>query len=452
MVCAHPSPRPGPGNAGETWPKSLKLFTVCSMALAPAAPAAAYPRPPIRIRTFLILGLVAWCLCSLVPRALSGYRVHTLATAVADYAVCMAGPTGPALFRDNPAEFSRLLHRRIVAAGSKERPFEKCAKQALAITGSTEIAHKHELSAQSFTDYGLAGIETPSGLAVTSEPLISAARAAWPFVRGYIALVKPSLGAFEAIHPVGLPRPGVGRGIPAWRGVYRSVKRTPDALWLSFGNGAHLSLHKSTDNGLTWRPASLPSTSDFAERCLTGDGRAYEVSPSADHDVLEVHAVEQDGTAHAMQLAPESSTVLALACDERALIVLLRAQGSKLSELYACPFAARCTLLPGPRPDALPGLFDQTLDIARVHGTTVLAVTSHDVVRVSSSRDEGRTWTPFYVAYDAAEHPEVRADVRTPSHLLAIENRVFLYGGGNRAAQSYSVLVSDDHGASFRTP
>jgi hypothetical protein len=36
--------------------------------------------------------------------------------------------------------------------------------------------------------------------------------------------------------------------------------------------------------------------------------------------------------------------------------------------------------------------------------------------------------------------------------LLSIDNRLFLYGGGNRAAQSYSVLISDDHGASFRTP
>ncbi len=422
------------------------------MALAPAAPSAAFPRPPIRIRSVLALGLAAWCLFSLVPRGLAGYRVHTLANAVADYAVCMAGPTGPALFRDNPSEFSRLLHRRIVAAAPSERPFDKCAKHALAITGSPEIAHKHEQSAASFSDYGLTGLETTSGLAVTSEPLLAAVHAAWPFVRGYTALVKPSLGAFEAIHPVGLPRPAVGRGIPGWRGVYRSVKRGPDALYLAFGKGPHLSMHKSTDNGLTWRPASLPSASDFAERCLTGDGRAYEVSPSADHDVLEVHAIEQDGTAHAMQLAPESSAVQALACDERALIVLIRAQGAKVSELYTCPFAARCTLLPSPRPDALPGLFDQSIDIARVHGTTVLAVTSRDIVRVSSSRDEGRTWTPFYVAFDAAEHPEVRADVRTPSHLLTIENRVFLYGGGNRSQQSYSVLASDDHGASFRTP
>jgi hypothetical protein len=422
------------------------------MALAPAASTAAFPRPPIRIRSVLALGLVAWCLFSLVPRALAGYRVHTLATSVADYAVCMAGPTGPALFRDNPGEFARLVHRRLVAAASTERPFDKCAKHALAITGSPEIARKHALGAASFTDYGLSGSESAAGLAVTSEPLVAAAHSAWPFVRGYTALVKPSLGAFEAIHPVGLPRPAVGRGIPAWRGVYRSVKRTPDALWLAFGKGAHLSVHKSTDNGVTWRPAALAQTGDFAERCLTGDGRAYEVTSSADHDVLEVNSIEQDGTAHAMQLAPETSTVYALACDERALVLLVRAQGSRSSEVFECPFAGRCTTMPGPRPDALPGLSEQTLDIARVHGTTVLSVTNRDIVRITSSRDEGRTWTPFYVAYDSAEHPEVRADVRTPSHLLTIDNRVFLYGGGNRSAQSYSVLVSDDHGASFRTP
>ncbi|HWZ91973.1 MAG TPA: sialidase family protein [Polyangiaceae bacterium] len=423
------------------------------MALAPAAPTAAFPPLPIRIRSILVLGLIAWFSCSLVPRALAGYRVHSLATTVADYAVCMAGPTGPALFRDNPAEFSRLVHRRIVAAAPAEHPFEKCSKHALEITGSAEVARKHGLSAASFAEYGLSGTESASALAVTIEPLVNAAHAAWPFVRGYTALVKPSLGAYEAIHPVGLPRPAVGRGIPGWRAPYRSVKKGPDALWLAFGKGAHLSLHKSTDNGLTWRPASTASAgADFAERCLTGDGRSFEVGLSADHDVLEVTSTELDGTAHATQLAPESSTVYALACDERALVALVRAQNAKSSELYACPFGGRCALFSGPRNDALPGLYDQTLDVARVHGTTVLAVGTKDTVRVSSSRDEGRTWTPFYVAFDVAEHPEVRADVRVPSRLLTIDGRLFLYGGANRATQSYSVLISDDHGASFRTP
>lgn len=426
---------------------------LCSMALAPAAQSAAFPQLPIRIRSVLALGIVAWLLSSLVPRALAGYRVHSLATTVADYAVCMAGPTGPALFRDNPAEFSRLVHRRIVAAGPAERPFERCAKHALQITGSPEIARKHELSAASFAEYGLSGLESASALAVTIEPLVSAAHSAWPFVRGYTALVKPSLGAYEAIHPVGLPKPGVGRGIPGWRAPYRSVKKGPDALWLAFGKGAHLSLHKSTDNGLTWRPASNAApSSDFAERCLTGDGRSFEVGLSADRDVLEVTSTELDGTAHATQLAPQTSAVYALACDERALVALVHAQNEKATQIFACPFGGRCGVLSGPRGDALPGLYDQTLDIARVHGTTVLAVTTRDTVRVSSSRDEGRTWTPFYVAYDVSEHPEVRADVRVPSRLLTIDGRLFLYGAANRATQSYSVLVSDDHGASFRSP
>jgi hypothetical protein len=423
------------------------------MALAPAAQTAAFPQLPIRLRSVLLLGLAAWFLSSLVPRAIAGYRVHSLATTVADYAVCMTGPTGPALFRDNPTEFSRLVHRRIVAAAPAERPFEKCGKHALEITGSAEIARKHELNAASFAEYGLSGTENASALAVTIEPLVAAAHAAWPFVRGYTALVKSSLGAYEAIHPVALPPPGVGRGIPGWRAPYRSVKKGPDAIWLAFGKGAHLSLHKSTDKGLTWRPVSTATAgSDFAERCSTGDGRSFEVGLSADHDVLEVTSTELDGTAHATQLAPQSSTVYALACDERALVALVRAQNAKSSEIFACPFGGRCGLLSGPQSAALPGLYEQTLDIARVHGTTVLAVTTKDTVRVTSSRDEGRTWTPLTVAFDVTEHPEVRVDVRVPSRLLAIDGRLFLYGGANRAMQSYSVLVSEDHGASFRTP
>jgi len=423
------------------------------MALAPAAQVAPFPRPLIRIRSVLALLLGVWVLFSLVPRALAGYRVHSLATSVADYAVCMAGPTGPALIRDNPAEFTRLLHRRIVAAGAGEHPFEKCQKHALAITGSAEIAHRHTLPAASFVEYGLGGSESATTLGVSSEPLVAAAHAAWPFVRGYTALVKPSLGAYEAIHPVALPRPAAGRGIPGFRVPYRSVKKTSDGYLLAFGKGAHLSIHRSTDGGVTWRPASnAVATGDFAEKCLAGDGRAYELALSADGDMFEVSSVEAEGTAHVTDLAPQSSTVLALACDEKALVALTRSANGKASELYVCPFGARCGLMAPPRADALPGLFEQQLDVARVHGTTVLAVTTKETVRITSSRDEGRTWTPFCVAFDVPEHPEVRVDVRVPSRLLTVDNRLFLYGAATRASQSYSVLVSDDHGASFRSP
>lgn len=424
---------------------------VRGMALAPAARAVALPSPPIRIRTLLVAGLSLWGVCSLAPRALAGYRVHTLAAAVADYAVCMVGPTGPALLRDNQSEFHKLVRRRLVAAGPSEHPFERCGKQAREITGSAEIAKAHELPAASFVEYGLDGVQTAAVLAVTSEPLVNAARGAWPFVRGYTALVKPSLGAFEAIHPIGLPRPAVGRGIPAWRAQYRAVKPSADGFVLAFGRGAHLSLHKTSDAGVTWRPASTPSA-DFAERCWAADGKSYELALGGDRNVMELRSIAADGSAHATDLAPESNTVYATACDERAFVALLRPENSRTTSMLLCPFEGRCTPLAPPKAEQLPGLLDHTLDVARVRGTTVLAATTHGVVRVTSSRDDGRSWTPPYVAYDDAEQAGPRVDVAVPSRLLTIEGRVLLYGGSNKPSQTYSVLISDDHGASFRTP
>jgi hypothetical protein len=88
-----------------------------------------------------------------------------------------------------------------------------------------------------------------------------------------------------------------------------------------------------------------------------------------------------------------------------------------------------------------------------VRGATILAWERHGITRVTSSRDDGRTWTPVAVAFDAAEHPAVRARrLRAPARLLPLGERVLLYGGAERADQDYLLLVSDDLGASFRTP
>jgi hypothetical protein len=92
------------------------------------------------------------------------------------------------------------------------------------------------------------------------------------------------------------------------------------------------------------------------------------------------------------------------------------------------------------------------LDVARVDGTTVLAVSMHGVVRVTSSRDDGVTWTPYAVAFDRAEHPTLHEDAATPDHLLAIGSRLLLYAGATQPNQPYPVLVSDNGGASWRTP
>jgi hypothetical protein len=92
------------------------------------------------------------------------------------------------------------------------------------------------------------------------------------------------------------------------------------------------------------------------------------------------------------------------------------------------------------------------LDLARVAGTTVLAVAMHGVVRVTSTRDDGATWTPYSVAFDRADHPTLQNDVATPDHLLTIGTRLLLYAGAAQPNQPYPVLVSDNAGASWRTP
>jgi hypothetical protein len=76
----------------------------------------------------------------------------------------------------------------------------------------------------------------------------------------------------------------------------------------------------------------------------------------------------------------------------------------------------------------------------------------HGIVRVTSSRDEGRTWTPLTVAYDPEAHPGLRFDAPEPDHLFVSGKRVLLYGVPQRANGTFPVLVSEDFGASFRTP
>jgi hypothetical protein len=76
-------------------------------------------------------------------------------------------------------------------------------------------------------------------------------------------------------------------------------------------------------------------------------------------------------------------------------------------------------------------------------------VTTGGIVRVVSSRDDGVTWTPSSVAFDAAEFPELKSEASIPSRLLALGGRLLLYGVASKSTQSYSLLISQDQGASF---
>jgi hypothetical protein len=56
------------------------------------------------------------------------------------------------------------------------------------------------------------------------------------------------------------------------------------------------------------------------------------------------------------------------------------------------------------------------------------------------------------VAYDAAEYPEESMGLPAPGRLLALDDRLVLYGGGRTERDAYLVLFSDDQGASWHGP
>lgn len=420
-------------------------------ASAPAAVAPAAPAPPLRLRFVLILALVAWGLWSAYPRMQSAFRLHDLTVATANYGLCMVGPTGPTLIRDRDSDFQRLVRRRLIAAAATERPFHRCAKLALSVTRSVEIERVHNLTAAEFREYS--GRGTPlAELRVSAAPLAQVFADAWPFARGgYTQLMKPSLGAVEAAHVPAPARPALGKGLPAKSGIYRNVWRDGNSFGVALGAGSDTGLYTTADRGLTFRPLARRGDvfETHAERCASQDGRrAYRMSPREDGGAQQVLFSLEGAEPETSELAPISERVLGSGCDERSLVVLT-ADRERL-HLRLCPFGGRCGELPLP-PSVLSAP-PASVDVAKLRGTVVLSSAQDGVVRVVSSRDEGRTFTPAIVAFDAAEYPELGLSRRAPTRLLALGERLLLFGGPVKGNDTYPLLASDDQGVSFRTP
>ena len=408
------------------------------------------PLPPVRLRFLLLLALGAACVSWLYPRFDAAWKVHTLAPALADYGACMVGPTGPALLRDRQlGEFHALVRRRLVTALAADAPFERCAPFALSITQDAAVERAHHAQAFTFAEYG-ATPRAPHALgelAVTPEPVVEQARKAWPIVRGYAALVKPSLGVKEAPHPVAPASPALGRGLTPARAYYRVARATPDGIIFARGAGANLEVFRSSDGGASFRSAPSALAKDFAERCpLGGDGRAFVLR--GDGDATNVVSVGPNGDVSAAGLAKSGESVLAVACDERGLVAALRPEHATRAVLEQCTFGGPCVALPAPSLGRVELGLDYPLDLARVAGTTVLALKMGNLVRVTSSRDGGASWAPLAVAYDGGEYPLPPA--RMPTELLAVGRRVLLHGSAVRPNDTYGLLYSDDQGASFR--
>ena len=307
--------------------------------------------PPIRLRFVLFAALAygAWSLTG--PRLSAAWKLHGQAAALADYGACMAGPTGPGLLRDHQLDaFGRLLQRRLVAAAPNEAPFERCAPLSRTLTGLPDVETAHRTKAGSFAEYGTREKpeRTLAALGVSSGGLAELARAAWPFVRGYTLLVKPSLSAKEAPHPVSPPTPAVGRGLPAGRPLYRATRVEQAGILLAAGTGANSEALRSTDGGATFRPVSSARVEGIAGRCPAGsNGRAFTLG-SSDDGGASIASVEQGLEPRTTPLGRPNEEVVALACDEQALVAALRTDGAKGAVLRQCAFGGACAALPAP--------------------------------------------------------------------------------------------------------
>jgi len=415
----------------------------------------------VRLRTLLLLGLLAWGLSSVYPRLQAAFRLHDATVAIADYALCMVGPTGPASIRDRPSDFERLVRRRLVAAGPGERPFAKCGKAAAKVTGKVEVERNHALPAGDFREHGH-GTRPLSELGVSVAPLADLAELAWPFARGgYTKLIKPSLGALEAPHQPAPARPGLGKGLPARGDLYRSVWKEGSGFAVAMGFGSELSLHATSDRGISFKSLGRREAliEAHAERCASPDGaQIYRLAPREDGaaqlvffssgETASSTAEERQGSTSS-ELSPMAERVLAVACDERSLVSL--SVDRERFRLRGCPFGGRCAELPVPALvlEAGPGT---AVDLAKLKGVIVVSVAAPAIVRVVSSRDEGRTFTPPIVAFNAAEYPDLVEGRRTPTRLLALGERLLLYAGAAKSTEAYPLLASDDQGVSFRTP
>jgi hypothetical protein len=362
----------------------------------------------------------------------------------------MAGPSGAQLLRDDLEAFRRLVRRRLVSAAASETPFARCAAGARKLTGSDPVERVHRLAAGRFVEHGTAAAATANidQLKLGLEPLRASVRESWPFVRGnYTALIKPSLSAREAVHPVAPPDPGVGRGLPPTTGLVKTAYRGREAQFVALGLGETRAVFQSFDGGASFRPV-LDSAGAVARRCSGRDpARGFELSTAVDGSLL-VTAVAAEAEPRTSLGVPGEHRLLAAACDDQALVLAARREGVERTEFAVCRGERRCEPLPLPQMAPFEPLATETFDLTRSAGTTIIAVSQAGIVRVISSRDDGRSWTPPNVAFDAGELTGPARDREPPFRLVSLGQRVLLYGT-SRAGANYALLASDDQGASF---
>lgn len=407
----------------------------------PATPAS----PPVRLRYLLAIVVAGWGGVSLARQARAAFDLHDAAAKAANYALCMVGPTGPKLLREGADEYARLLERRVVAAGPKDRPFARCAALGEKVGLSRAL---HELEASAFREYfdGSAGDHEVSELAFDRSKLDELAGSAGLFAPASLeALIIPERHAEEASHPREPVRPAVGRGLPPQRSLYRSAVSYGDTWVVETGSGANAERLISHNRGLHFERVSGRAEPGPSGPCAPSpEGVGFSIILSeADETVLVSRNAA--GSSRMTKLAARHERVEAADCDGSGFLALLDDRKSKARRLKACSLEGVCVEVPLPTLGERP--LPSELDVAWVGGDIVLAASEGRLTRVTTSRDRGQTWTPWVLAFDGRELLPA-ASRAAPRRLLHVDDEVLLHGVSERG-QPYLVLASHDHGASF---
>jgi hypothetical protein len=413
--------------------------------------------PPIRLRFVLLFGLLALGTYLFAPRAIAHWRLHGAATELANYGLCMAGPTGPSLLVEQPEVFWHNVRRRLIGAEASSRPFAACGKGFAEVQGDARRREAHAARADEFREYarydGAPARHALADLTVTTESLERLLADARPFApRDYMELLRTSLNAPAAPHPIDLPVPGRGRGLSPAGFAHAAVASNEEGLLLVQGRDVNVSALRSADGGKTWQRADTDGAlvQALAGRCSTGaDAPSFRLT--AEDGTLRLESWSAGVLEGSALIGVSDATLIDLACDREAAVAAFMDEQRHRVTLKLCPRQKPCRSLERPAPlGAAPGA-GATFAVARARGATVLALSREGVVRVASSRDDGQSWTPWTVAYDRGERGRLGASEAPPTRLLALGGRVLLYGTAGGAGD-YPLLVSDDLGASWHTP
>jgi hypothetical protein len=406
---------------------------------------------PFRLRSVLLLLLLVLLGAVTLPRVRAAYRLRSIVKSVADYGLCMAGPTGAVALRSDPVRFRALVRHRLVAAAATDRPFARCANLASALAFGADLASNHERQASEFIEWGAGGQGRSINEFFSHLPDLDALYVqAWPILHKPLQeLMRSTRGAYEAVHPLELARPAPVQGLGALNSVMRSTVENQKVRYVVASNDREVWAYRSRDRGLRWASTSVNQLAleGHAEHCMAADGElriGLVPAANASRPALAFGSLTGLGVDR-REFGNPGDQVTRVACDASGAVALAKHKGDPAAHVYACPISGRC------REMVLPALFavaDAFVDVARVNRTIVVVAVRDGLVRVTTSRDEGASSTPLSLVFDARAQLALGIEPSLVPNLFGFERQVELVLSNPSGTRTWG-LVSNDAGASF---